>query len=264
MKTVTAILSIASFIVGCSAQEQAETGQRAGFMAAPAVSRVASNEKTFLAYEHSVSVEVDESKLKAVHEALIEGCRTDKEADCTVLDASITSTQYWSARLRVRASPAGVKKLLGVASSSGRVLSQSTQVEDLARPVADVEKRLAMLRDYQAKLLELQARSAKDVDSLIKIAERLASVQADLEQASGENAHLTSRIKRELLNVSLSARGSVSFWTPIENALREFPRNLSSGVSTAVVAAAYALPWLVVFVVGIFILRMVWKRSRRR
>jgi hypothetical protein len=263
IKATATILLIVSLTVGCGSKEQVELNQGSGAAGAAMHSRAESKEKSYLAYEHSIAVEVDEANLKIAYEQLIDTCRTDKESECTVLLARITSTQYLSAQLRVRASSRGVKKLLELASSSGQVLSESTEVEDLAKPVVDAEKRLAMLRDYHAKLIENQAKSEKDVDSLNKIAEKLASVQADLELAAGENAHLLSRVKLELLNVSLSAHESRSLWSPIKKSLREFPNNLSSGMSSALVGLAFALPWLIVLAFVAIVLRAAWRRFRR-
>ena len=74
----------------------------------------------------------------------------------------------------------------GVASGTqGDVTHQSTSAEDLAGPLADQVKRLALLRDYRDRLEALRVKAASAIDSLIKVNHALAQVQAELEAAAG-------------------------------------------------------------------------------
>jgi hypothetical protein len=261
---LSTFLLLAFTLVACTSRDSTDAERHVDGTTAPAPGRGNSSEQQYLAYEHAVTVDIDEAALKPIYEKIHATCNTDKEIDCTVLDASITTDSYLSAKLRLRTKPEGVKKLIALVSASGRVSSQSTHVEDIAKPITDVAKRLTMLRDYQAKLLELQGKPTDDIDSLIKIVEKLAAVQADLERASGESAHLLTRVNLEMLNVSLSTRASLLFWAPIANSLGEFPGHLSRGMAAAIVGVAYVLPWLLVTLIGIVPIRAVWRRLRRQ
>jgi len=226
--------------------------------------KAGSGEQNFLAYEHSITLEVDETGLRPLYDRIIDTCRSDKVITCTVLDASLSSAQYLSAEIRLRAKSEGTKKLIGLASDGARVLRQSTHVEDLAKPIIEGDKRLAMLEDYRKRLLELQAKPGNNADALIKIAEKIASIQSDLEHAAGEKAFMMDRVNLETLNISLSARGSRSFWAPIADSLREFPSNFSTGISAAIVAIAYAVPWAILALIAFFAIRFSWRRLRKR
>ena len=259
MKSIMALLVLSVTLVACSSKDSTEVARDSGV----ATHQDDAGRQRYLAYEHAIAADLDESDLKLVYEKVIATCNSDNQIDCTVLDASITSGRFLSAKLRLRAKPEGVRKLIALVSAGGKVSSQSTHVEDLAKPVTDVKARLGMLENYRTKLLELQRRPNNDIDSLIKIAEKLAAVQSDLERARGESAHLLARVNLEILTVSLSSRASRSFWSPIADALREFPVNLSSGISTAVVGVAYALPWLFVLLTSIVVIRLAWRRFKR-
>ena len=216
----------------------------------------------FLAYEHSIDVATGEVQMQPLYEKVIAACKADTENGCLLLDSSIASGRYVHARLSMRAKPEGIKKMLALVGKEGEVTSQGTKVEDLGRPVLDSRKRLEMLRQYQAQLQELDKRSGKDVDALIKVTKELATVQAELEQATAADALLMQRINTDLLNVSLSAEGKQSFWTPVKRALGNFTDNLSEGVANAITALAYMLPWLLAFVLLFPLGRKGWRRLR--
>ncbi len=260
MKSIIALLVLSATLVACSSKDSPEVARDS----AVATRQEDAGRQRYLAYEHTIAADIDEVDLKPVYEKVIATCNSDNQLECTVLDASITSGRFLSAKLRLRAKPEGVRKLTALVSAGGKVSSQSTHVEDLAKPVTDVKTRLAMLENYRTKLLELQRRPNNDIDSLIKIAEKLAAVQSDLERARGESAHLLARVNLEILTVSLSSRASRSFWSPIAESLHDFPANLSSGVSTAIVGVAYVLPWLFVLLIGFVLIRLAWRKFRRQ
>src|SRR5471032_539096 len=216
----------------------------------------------FLAYNHSIDVATGEAQMLPLYQKVIAACKADTENSCLLLDSSIDSGRYVHARISLRAKPDGIKKMMALVGKEGEVTSQGTKVEDLGRPVLDSRKRLDMLRQYQAQLQELEKRSGKDVDALIKVTKELATVQAELEQATAADALLMQRINTDLLNVSLSAEGKQSFWTPVKRSLGNFTDNLSEGVANAITALAYMLPWLLAFVLLFPLGRKGWRRLR--
>lgn len=216
----------------------------------------------FLAYEHNVSVDTNEAQVRPLYEKVVAACKADTENGCLLLDSSIDGGRYVHARISMRATPAGIKKLVALVAAEGDVTSQGTKVEDLGRPVLDSKKRLEMLKQYQAQLQDLEKRSGANVDALIKVTKELATVQVELEQATAANALLMQRIDTDLLNVAISAEGKQSFWRPVKRALGNFTDNLSEGVANAITAMAYILPWLVAFVLLFPLGRKGWRRLR--
>lgn len=177
-----------------------------------------------------------------------------------MLNSSLQGGRYQGAQLRLRAATPGVNRLLALAAAGGDLARQQTRVEDLARPVADNAKRLEMLRTYQQKLNELERRPALDADALIKLSKEQAGVQAELEEATGQHAFLTTRINLDILNVEIQSRDQLSFWTPIRRAFTEFSGNLSSGIASTVTGVAYLLPWLLVLSLCWWLGRKLWRR----
>ena len=215
-----------------------------------------------LAYEHDIDLGTSEAQVRPLYEKVIAACKADTANACLLLDSNIRSGREVHARVSLRAKPAGIKKIVALVGSSGAVTSQGTKVQDLGRPVLDSRKRLAMLKQYQTQLQELEQRSAKDVDALIKVTKELATVQTELEQATAANVLLMQRIDTDLLNVHISSEGRQSFWSPVKRSLGNFTENLSEGTANAITALAFILPWLVGFAIFFPLLRKGWRRLR--
>jgi predicted PurR-regulated permease PerM len=166
--------------------------------------------------------------------------------------------------VKLRAKPAGVAKLVALASSGGTVQRQQVHVDDLAKSVIDSNKRLDMLKDYERKLKDLEGKAGNSVDALMKLSKELASVQSELEQAVGQNAHLLERVNLDLLTIQIDARQHRSFWSPIGAALSGFMGNLSQGVSSLITGLAYILPWLLAAFAACLGGRKLWRKLRRK
>lgn len=226
------------------------------------IEEVAGKEAQLLAYEHDIDVGTSETQVVPLYEKVIAACKADTANACLLLDSNIRRGREVHARISLRAKPAGIKKIVALVGGAGEVTSQGTKVQDLGRPVLDSRKRMAMLKQYQTQLQELEQRSAKDVDALIKVTKELATVQTELEQATAVNALLMQRIDTDLLNVDISSEGRKSFWSPVKRSLGNFTENLSEGAANGITALAYMLPWLLAFAILFPLLRKGWRWLR--
>ena len=226
------------------------------------VEEVEGRQEQLLAYEHNIDIGTSEAQVAPLYEKVIAACKADTANACVLLDSNISSGREVRARINLRARPTGIKKIVSLVGSAGEVTSQGTKVQDLGRPVLDSRKRLVMLKQYQTQLQELEQRSSKDVDALIKVTKELATVQTELEQATAANALLMQRIDTDLLTIDISSEGRKSFWSPIKQSLGNFTENLSEGAANGITALAYLLPWLLAFAIVFPLLRKGWRRLR--
>lgn len=217
----------------------------------------------FLTYEHRVSVDVDKFQLLDTFTQVIEKCINDTEHLCVVLSSSHNADSYSSASIEMRLSPLGVKHYLEFISSVGEVSSQSTTAEDLTEVIADTEKRLDMLIDYNSKLAQLEKDPNNNIDSLIKISSEMAQVQTQLEYAQGEKAKLYQRTTQDLLNILMQSNQSETFLDPIAGALDEFGENIAEGISAFITALAYLLPWILALGLIFWSVRVIWRKTRQ-
>lgn len=216
-----------------------------------------------LAYEHSVGLDVPEDEIAKVSNAAQATCRELAAESCELLNSSLNTGRHSHASLKFRASPAGVRKLISSLGQLGEIVDQSTTAEDLARPLADTARKIAMLTDYRKQLESLRQQARLDADTLIKLTHELAQVQADLEAAQGEQAFLRKRVDLEILHVQIHPLRAGSFWRPIQEAGADFGSNLSHGISSAIVGVAYLLPWGLLLGVMVWLGRVMWRRRRR-
>lgn len=220
------------------------------------------NGEAYLAYEHSATIDLTKSALEDALQSVVDACSEDAELVCTVLSSEINSGKHPSASIRMRLKPHGIEQLLSLAAKNGAITRKSTHVEDLAEPIIESDRQLAMLETYLESLLKLQDESKANVDALIKVASEIASTESKLEALKGEHAYLKQRVELDLLNLRFVVESSRSFWAPIGDSLDEFAGDLSSGVSDAITGFAYLLPWLFILIPLIFLVRYMWRKSR--
>lgn len=250
-----AILATCALLAGC--------GNDRGFVASGApLAFEPPPDDSILAIEHQLTIEVPEDELEAAYQAVVQGCANDAESLCTVLESTLTYGEYGSASLRARVRPAGVEPLIAIATSQGEVVRRSTRSEDLAKPIGDAGKSIAMLEAYLADLVRLRQQSRSEVDALIRVAAEIAKTQVELDSRKSEQAQLRQRVDLQILELDFVSEQSTSFWAPIGNSLGEFTQDLASGVANVIRGLASLLPWLVVLVPLVFLLRRLWKRFR--
>ncbi len=218
----------------------------------------------YLAYEHSVTVDSPEGGVKPLLDKLVAACQADVANQCTLLASGVEGGRESSAHIRVRVKRPGIEKLISLASTGGEVASRNTSAEDLEGPIRDNAKRLDMLRSYREKLLALEGKVGNNAEALIKLSQELATVQSELESATGVEARLMERVNMDLLNISIQSRSQRGFWSPVKRASSDFGSNLSEGIASAITGLAYLLPWsLILFAAG-FVVRKIWRRMRRK
>ncbi|MGL4604297.1 MAG: DUF4349 domain-containing protein [Iodobacter sp.] len=214
-----------------------------------------------LAYQHSIQIET--ANVSTVFASAERLCQEAAAEQCMILESRLRSGRNINASLKLRAKPAAVRKLISRLGQQSNITDQSTTAEDLAAPLADSSKKLAMLQDYRSKLESLRQSAKKDIDALIKVNHELAQAQSDLETLSGEHARLMQRVETEILNISVRTGREGGFWSPVLYSLSDFGHHLSEGLSFAITGTAYLLPWLLMLLVIIWSGRKLWRRFKR-
>jgi len=255
-RTALLALFIALALTGCSKKsEQAATGPTASSEA-----RSENGPDRYMAYEHTLDLEVDEAKVASIAETTQATCRQDSDDACVVLASKLSTGKRASAEIKVRAKPAGVRKLIAALRLQGDVVHQATTAEDLASPIEDAAKKLAMLNDYRTKLEALRGSASANIDALIKVNKELAQTQSEIEAMTGQRAHLMQRVETETLTLSITTPYRRSFWHPIASAFAEFGDNLSTGVSSVITGMAFLLPWGLALLACAWGGRQLWRR----
>jgi hypothetical protein len=253
------MLILACSIPSCS-QKSAENDLAGGFLESESDQR---GKESFLAYEHFFTIDTPNESLAKTYKDTIQSCVNDEKYACTILDSRFSTGKYPTAHIRLRLMPGGVREILDVASAKGKIVQESTHIEDLAKPIVDNRQRLDMLESHRERLMALHEKAADDIEALIKVSSELTKVQSEIELAKGEKDFLHQRVSKDIVNLHFQVEYYRSFWKPIRESLSDFSNNLSEGISGTIIVAAYLLPGSIVLLVMLVVIRFVWKQMRR-
>jgi len=253
MKRLAALLLVVGLCASCAKKEMDGGVQSAAMLAEDAPAG-------YLALEHAIELDAPEARIAGMFDATKAACAQVPRHGCTVLEAQVNSGERASSRVKMRATPDGVRAVIAALAPQGKLVKQSTHAEDLAKPIQDGVRKIAMLTEYRATLEALASAPGVDTDALIKLNRELVEVQSQLEALSGAQAHLNLRVQTEILTVNVSEISSGSFGKPITAALDEFTSNLSKGIALTISAVAFLIP------AGLMLALLVaaWKAVRGR
>ena len=248
---------------GISAQRG---GVAPGFAAMSAPAPQVPRTSESLAYEHTVSVELGKQDLPKRIAEVQTACASSKEFGCTLLDVSSESHEGVPAgSIRMRLAPAGVEPIIEIAAKGGEVTGRNTHAEDLAQPVADTERELALMTTHRDRLAEFMKSKDLKVDQLITVSRELATVQSQIDSLSTQRANLRRRIDTEVLtiNLTLPRKASEAEQHPVRDAFGVFGSQLWQALGEVILFLANLIPWLLVIIPGLFVLRLFWRWMSR-
>jgi hypothetical protein len=254
MRQSMLLLLIAALLAACSAKRMVPAGDVANFSEA----RVDHKRAAGIAYTHEVDLEVPAGHTRQVFDAVQQACAALPERGCTLLEASIRAGATASANVRMRVTPDGVNKVLRALDGRGKVVTQSTTGEDLAEPIQDGERKMAMLTAYRDKLQTLAGQRALDPDALIKLHRALAEVQSEIDTATTSQAQLRRRVDTELLAVTMHEPWAAGQAGGIKRAMEDFVGDFLHGVAMLITFVASTIPFAVAGIIGY----LVWRRVR--
>lgn len=149
--------------------------------------------------------------------------------------------------LRVPADRFGeaLRRLAGL----GRVRSRSLQAEDVSREYFDLETRLRVKRDAEARMRDVLRNRTARLSDIVEAEQQLTRIVEEIETMEGQRRFYDRQVALATVTVTLFEPGVApptvepSFFEPIRQALRDGRRALSSSIAGLIYAAAVALPW---------------------
>jgi hypothetical protein len=219
-----------------------------------------------LAYEHTVEVELGRDLLSQRMKQVQAACAMRTEFACLLLDVSFDAQLgVPSGRLSMRLVPAAVDPLIEMAAQDGRITARSTHAEDLAEPVADTDRQLALLSSHRDRLTEFMKSKELKVEQLIAVSKELAAVQVQIDALNTQHANLHRRIDTEILTISFAPpqQAYSEERTPVRDALRSFSDDFKGAIAQVIRFIAVLLPWLVLIIPGLLLGRLLWRALAR-
>lgn len=150
-----------------------------------------------------------------------------------------------------------------------KVNSEKTDAQDVTKQYVDLEARIRNLQAQEAQYLEIM-RSAKKVQDMLDVSEKLSEVRGEIEQQQAEFAALSKQVKTVAITISLlpqAAPESLSLnWKPLHQlqvAGRDALEGIADYASTMAAVVLYVpviVLWIGTIVLGIFV---TWRAVRR-
>ena len=141
----------------------------------------------------------------------------------------------------------------------GHVESAAVETRDATRDYADLETRLSVKRDAQARLLEILRTRTGKLSDLVEAERELSRLVEEAERLEGERRYLAKQV--ELATITIEIFEPAAFLrdgaaAPLFQAVRDALPLLSRSLAMMLYASAAALPWVIVAI-------LVWKLRKR-
>jgi len=176
---------------------------------------------------------------------------------------------WTSGRVVLRVPAENFSDTMTAVEAEGRVVESSTSTEDVTEQVVDLQARLDNLRAERDRLRTLYER-ANDTEDVLAVERRLSEVQTEIERTEARLQNLERRVAYSTITVEMSEprpdRPAPDQWydTPVLAAFLESVHGVGVVLRAAVVAFAYAAPYLVVFLTPIAVTTGLLYRFRHR
>jgi len=161
--------------------------------------------------------------------------------------------ESWTAgRVVLRVPAENFTGTMTTVEGEGRVLESSTSTQDVTDQVVDLQARLDNLRAERDRLRTLYQR-ANDTEDVLAVERRLSEVQTEIEQTEARLQNLQRRVAYSTITVEMTEprpdRPAPDRWydTPVLAAFLDSVHGVGVVLRASVVAAAYAAPYLLVF-----------------
>jgi hypothetical protein len=217
-----------------------------------------------LAYEHTVAIALSPSLIPTRMSALREACVNASIVRCDLLRFEETAGDSPSGLLVLRLAPEGVEPIVALAADGGVIGSHLTRAEDLAEPVADMERRREQLETQRSILHEFRSRKDLSVADMLSIARELSLLESQLAEVERGGAALGRRVETNLLTVRYTSDGEHDRWSRISTAVGESADSFIDGAIEAIELAAFGLPFVLLAFPVALLWRWLWRRATRR
>ncbi len=228
-----------------------------------------------LAYAYSFRLELPADKARGLLARHQEACENAGPALCQVVAANSNAEgrDQASGQLQIRAQPAWLKAFrarLGTDANGagGKVLSETTETEDLTRSMVDTEAAIRSATVMETRLERLLAERPGDLQDALQLEQELARVRGTIDATRSALEVMRGRVAMAKLTVDYVSSGVAApdgVGSPVKQAVDNFLRNLVLALAGLINLVSFLLiPALVVAVSVWAVLRWRTRRSAAR
>ncbi len=232
------------------------------------------NSALLLAYRYHFNFAIPSNALESVSQKAIDTCASAGMDKCRVVNSSLNryDDDNISANIELRVAPDWFENFKrGLVSDSdtagGKLTGSNVSSEDLTIAISDNDAKLNALKTLRSRLhglLETKGNALKDI---IAVERELARVQGQIEGSTARLRVLRTRVSMSQVHLSYetkSVAASRSSFTPIKRALHDFIGTVAQGFAGVIRFIAFILPWLVIGIPLLWLLRRIWRRRKTK
>ncbi len=224
---------------------------------------------SYLAYRYNYGFSLPVKAVAATAKSHMQICMEAGPDTCQVLgsNTNVQNADYVTANLRLRAAPAwleGFKDTLtsSVEASGGTTINAGVSAEDLTRQIVDTDARLKAQKILRTRLENLlETRNAK-LSELLSLEREFARVQQQIENATTTLNVLRKRVSMSEVSINYQTKRKAVTPTsvsPIGRAFKSFANDFSRAMANVIGFIAAVLPWMIILVPGLWLLRRWWR-----
>ena len=170
--------------------------------------------------------------------------------------------QQRSATLEIKVAASRYDQALNGLAGIGRLLSSTTNAQDVGEEFVDVTARVANARRLEERLVTLLATRTGKLDDVLAVERELARVREEVERYDGRLRFLRSKVAVSTLTVTVAERGPV-VGQPGSNVLVEAFKNAWRNFVTVIAGGIELLGGLLPLLVLAVLVVLGWRRWRR-
>jgi hypothetical protein len=225
----------------------------------------------YLAYSYALGFEIPSGRLAGVMDRHLQACQAAGPRLCQLIGSNRSGDpeSYMEGYVSLRGEPNWLTTFKGGMSAEadaagGRVISETTNSEDLTRQIVDTEARLRAQTALRDRLQELLRSRPGRLADLLEVERELARVQSEIDAVQSALAVMRTRVAMSELTISYRSAprpvGSDTF-DPLRHALANFLGIIVAGFAAIITIIAGLIPVLIV-VAPLIWLALGWRRSR--
>lgn len=165
--------------------------------------------------------------------------------------------QRGSLTLRVRADR--FEEAFRALKALGKVESESVSTQDITKAYSDLETRLRVKREAEARMREILRTKTAKLSDVIDAEKALTQLIEEIEQMEGERRYYDQQVALSTISAELHEKESIareSAFSPLRKALHDCLGVLSSSLAALIYATVFAIPWIV-------LAWLLWRLRRR-
>jgi hypothetical protein len=227
-----------------------------------------------LAYAYSTTLELPSRAVVETMKAHEKACAEAGPRLCQVVGSQTVAEtdQYITANLSIRAEPNWLKTFRGslggdAKKAGGRIKSENVYTEDLTRQIVDAEAQLRAQKTLRDRLQQILRERPGKLGELLETERELARVQGEIDARESVLAVMRARVSMSTLDLSYQSKATAvtgGTFEPVSDAVTSFARVVAQGLGAIITLVAFLLPWLIVIVPLVWLVRRWLGRRKAR